>query len=100
MTCVTLKIQSRSPSLNVVFACSGAKFGEYMSNISSDIERKQSSYGISLNDICDLENKINVTQFELGLRLAPVLLCTKFGEVTSNISPDISWKPSCMARPT
>ena len=41
------------------------------------------------NDLCDLENKVKVTQFELGLRPAVVFLCTKFGEDTWNISADI-----------
>ena len=35
------------------------------------------SYGVALNDLCDLENKVKVTRFELGLHLALVLLCTK-----------------------
>ena len=34
----------------------------------------------TLNDLCDLENEVKVTQFELGLCLALVLLCTIFGE--------------------
>ena len=49
------------------------------------------SYPVALNDLCDgdLENKVKVTQFETGLCLVLVLLCTKFGEDTCNISPDI-----------
>ena len=38
------------------------------------------SYAITLTNLCDPENKVMVTQFELGLRLALVLLSTKFGE--------------------
>ena len=44
------------------------------------------SYVVALNDLRDLENEVKVTQFKLCLRLALVLLCTKFGEDTSNIS--------------
>ena len=40
------------------------------------------SYVVAFNDLCHLENKVKVTQFELGLRLALFLLCTKFGEDT------------------
>ena len=32
-------------------------------------------------------------RFKLGLRLALVVLCTKFGEDTSNLSSDIEQKP-------
>ena len=32
------------------------------------------SYPIALNDLSDLENKVKVTQIELGFRLALVLL--------------------------
>ena len=42
-------------------------FGEDTSNISSDIERKPSFTCQRLNDLCDLENEVKVTQFELGL---------------------------------
>ena len=55
-------------------------FGEDTSNSSSDIEQKPSFIHQRLNDLCALENEVKVTQFEIGLRLALVLLCTKFGE--------------------
>ena len=51
------------------------------------------SYPVALNDLCDLKNKVKVTQFKLGLCHALVLPCTKFGEHTSNISSDIKRKP-------
>ena len=54
------------------------------SNISSDTEQKLSYVG-GLDDLCNLEIEVKVTQFELGLRLALVLRCTKFGENMSNI---------------
>ena len=44
------------------------------------------SYVVALNDLCDLENEVKVTQFELGLRLVLVLQCTKLGENKSNVS--------------
>ena len=47
------------------------------------------SYAIGLNELCALENKVKLTWFEIGLRLALVVLCTKFGEDTSNVSLDI-----------
>ena len=34
------------------------------------------SHVVNLNDLCHLENEVKVTKFELGLRLALVLLCT------------------------
>ena len=51
---------------------------------------------VALNDLCDLENEVKVTRFELGLLLALVHQCTKFSEDTSNISLDIERKPSCI----
>ena len=51
------------------------------------------SNAVALNDLCDLEIEVKVTQFKLGLHLALVLLCTKFGEDTSYISSDIERKP-------
>ena len=42
-------------------------------------------YVVASNDLWDLKNEVKVTQFELHLRLDLVLLCTKFGEDTSNI---------------
>ena len=74
----------------------GTKFGEDTSNSSLDIEWKPASHVTALNDLCDLENKVNVTPFELGLCLALVLPCTEFGEDTSNISSDNELKPSFM----
>ena len=59
---------------------------EETSNISSDIAQNHPPYLVHLNDFCDPENEVKVTQFELGLCLAPVLLCTIFGEDESNIS--------------
>ena len=44
------------------------------------------SHAVVLNELCDLEIEVNVTRFELDLRLALVLLCTKFGEDRSYIS--------------
>ena len=35
------------------------------------------SYIVDQNDLFDFENDVKVTQFELGLRLALVILCTK-----------------------
>ena len=58
-----------------------------------DIEWKL-AYVVDLNDLCDTENEIKVTQFKLGLCLALILLCTIFGEDKSNISSDIEWKQS------
>ena len=52
------------------------------------------SYAVVLNALCDLEIWFKVTQFQLGLLLALVLLCTKFGENKSNVSRDIEQKPS------
>ena len=60
-------------------------------NISSDI--KQKTFQMILNALCDLENKVKVMWFNLGLRLAMVPACTKFSQTSSNISPDIERKP-------
>ena len=56
------------------------------------------SYVVNVNDFSDAENEVKETQFELGLCLALVRLCTIFGEDTSNISSDIEWKPSFICR--
>ena len=40
------------------------------------------SYVVALNDLCDLENEVKVTRFELGLHLVLVLQCTNFDEAT------------------
>ena len=52
------------------------------------------SYVVDLHEICDLENEVKVTQFELGFCLALVLQCTILGEDMSDISSDIEQKPS------
>ena len=49
-----------------------------------------------LNDLHDIKNKAKVTQCKLGLRLNLVILYTKFGEDTSNISSDIELYPFWM----
>ena len=41
-------------------------------------------FQMTLNILCDLQNFVKVIRFELGLRNALMLLCTKFGEDTSN----------------
>ena len=93
MTFVNLKKRSRSPGFELslrhalVLMCS--KFGEDTSKIFQIMSENNFPYAFTLNDLCDLENKVKVTQFELGLLLALVLLCFKFGEDTSTISPDI-----------
>ena len=65
---------SMSSGLNLVFCLAlvlqGTKFTEDTLNISSDIEQKPYiSCGVALNDLCDLENKIKVTWYELALVL-------------------------------
>ena len=60
--------------LALVLPC--VKFGEDMSNISSDIEQKP--FKINLNDLHDLEKKVKVMRFNLILCLALVFLCAKF----------------------
>ena len=98
MTSVTLKMRSRSPSSNLVFVlpwCSCVPCLVRILQIFLQIlSGNHLSYVVALNDLCDLENEVKVTQFELGLCLALVLLCTKFGEDTSNISSDIERKLS------
>ena len=47
------------------------------------------AYVAILNDLCDLENKVKVTRFELGFCVVMGPLCTKFGESLYNISSDI-----------
>ena len=67
------------------------KFCETSLNISFQILSENNlAYAAIPNDLRDLENKIKVTRFELGLRLALVHLCTKFGEHRSNSSSDIT----------
>ena len=71
------------------------KLGEDTSNSNFQImSGNHLQYVVALNDLCDIENKFSVTLFELGLRLALVLLCKIFGEDTSIISSDIEWKPA------
>ena len=53
-----------------------------------------------LNDLRDLENKVQDMRFERGLCLALVLLCTEFGEDMLNISSHIEWKSSYMCKIT
>ena len=62
------------------------------------MSRNHLSDAANMNDLCDLENEVKVTQFKLGLRLALVLLCTTFGEDALNISSDIEWESSFMCR--
>ena len=64
------------------------KFGENTSNISWIFSGNHLSHPVALNDLCDLQNKVKVTLFKLGLHLAPVLMRAKFGEKTSKISSD------------
>ena len=61
-------------------------FGEDMSNTLQILSGNHLSYVVASNDLCDLENEVKVTWFEFGLRFALMLLCTKFGDDTSNIS--------------
>ena len=91
MTSVTLKIRSRSPSLNLVFFltwCSCVpnlvRIHQVFLEILSD--KNHLSHAVALNNLCDLEIQVKVTRFELDLSLALVLLRTKFGEDASNIS--------------
>ena len=49
------------------------------------LKRNHLAYAATLNDLNDLENRVNVTQFKLAL----VLLRTKCSEDMSNISSDI-----------
>ena len=65
------------------------KFGEDTSNIFQIFSGNHLTYSVTLNYLCDLENKVKGTQFKLDLRHALVLLCTKFGDGTSNIFSDI-----------
>ena len=44
------------------------------------------SYAVIFNALCDLKIWVKVTQFELDLLPALVLLCIKFGKDKSNIS--------------
>ena len=44
------------------------------------ISENHTAYVAILNNICDLENQVKVTRFELGLCLAMGPMCTKFGE--------------------
>ena len=58
-----------------------------------------SVYHIWWGDLCDLENKIKVTQLKAELWHALVFLFPKYGEEMSNISSDIAQKPSAICRP-
>ena len=48
---------------------------------------------MNFHDLRDLENKVTVTRFFLGLCLILVVLCTKFSETLPSISSDIKWNP-------
>ena len=50
--------------LALVFLCT--EFSEDTSTISSDTEQKPFAYAAILNDLCDLENKVKVTQWSLS----------------------------------
>ena len=85
MTSVTSKIRS-TPSLNVVFAmlwyfCVPNLVRTHQIFLQILIWNYL-FHAVALNDLCDLENKVEVTRLELGLHLALELLCTKFGEDT------------------
>ena len=90
MTSVTLKMRVRSPSLNLVFVlpwCSCILYLVRIHKIFLEIlSGSHLSYAVALNGLCDLENEVKVTQLELCLSLALVLLCTIFGEDKLNIS--------------
>ena len=96
MTSVTLKIRSKSPSSNMVFVlhwCSCVPCLVRICQIFLQIlSGNHLAYVVALNDLCDPENEVKVTQSELGHCLELVLLCTILGEDTSNISSDIEWK--------
>ena len=62
------------------------KFNETLPNISPDTEWKP--FQMTFNDLHDLEKKVQVMRFKLGLHHELVLLCTKYGEDTSNIYSD------------
>ena len=91
-------MRSRSHSSNFVFALHWCSCVPYLVRIHQIflqiLSGNHLSYVVTLNDLCDLENEVKVTQFKLGLSIALVLMCTIFGEDTSNISKDIEWKPS------
>ena len=86
MTCVTLKTRARSLHSNLVFVFPWCFWVSYFVRICQIflqiLSRNHLPYAVALNYLCDLENKVKVTRFELGLHLALVLLCTKFGEDT------------------
>ena len=84
---VTLKMRSRSPGSKLVFGLPWCSCVPYLVRIRHIflqlLSRNHLSHAVTLNDLCDLENEVKVTRFKNNLRLAQVLLCTKFGEDTS-----------------
>ena len=104
MTSVTLKIKSRSSGLNWLFILPWCFCAPNLVRIHRVLLQILSGnhlcYAEGLYDLSDLENKVKVTRFELGLCPALVLLCTKFGEDTSSLSSDTQWKPSFLCKIT
>ena len=90
ITSLTFKITSRSPRSNLVFASHWCFCVPNLVRIRqiflAILSGNHLSHAVALNEICDLEINVKVTGFELDLRIPLVLLCTKFGENTSNIS--------------
>ena len=86
MTYVTLIIWLRSLSSNLVFVLPWCFWVQNLVRIHQLLPQVLSGNHLShaLNDLCDLQNKVKVTQFERGLRHVLELLCTKFGEDTLN----------------
>ena len=86
MTSVTLKTRSRSPSSNLVFDLPSCFCVPTLVSICQIFLKILSgnhlSYAVAFNDLCNLENEVNITRLELGLHLALLLLCTKFDEDT------------------
>ena len=79
-----------SPGLSLVFVLPWCFCVPYLVRISQIFLEILSGnhllYVVAVNDLCDLENEVRVTRFEIGLRLVLVLQCPQFGEDTSNIS--------------
>ena len=66
------------------------EFSLTSSNMSSDIMMKP--FYLNFNDLRNLEYKVKVTRFKLGLCFVLGHLCHKFGKSLSNISSDIESK--------
>ena len=102
MTSLTLKMRSRSNNSNLVFVLPWCSCVPYLVRIrkiflqilSGNHLAYHLSYVLAFNNLCDLENEVKVTLFELGLRLVLVLQCTKCCKDKSNISWNIEQKPS------